>query len=221
MSPAVRFLLLATGLTGVHLVGLQLSQALVSGASPADLNWTLDGPFRIFLWLAVPTALAQAAALALPAPDASAGASPSGLLGRAATGAIVLSLAIALPVFALADLPYWLDAEVGPVLGNTLFQGLMLGLGASWIGLSLLLAHRSKGKPDLIERRVAQATAGTLVGLALATPWYLVLRRKQQCFCSLGTFWALLVGLWSLVLVGGPLLLLLARERRTRAALRA
>ncbi|MFN7340908.1 MAG: hypothetical protein ACK5VI_07505 [Opitutia bacterium] len=221
MSPAVRCLLLATGLTGVHLVGLQLSQALVSGASPADLNWTLDGPFRIFLWLAVPTALAQAAALALPAPDASAGASPSGLMGRAATGAIVLSLAIALPVFALADLPYWLDAEVGPVLGNTLFQGLMLGLGASWIGLSLLLAHRSKGKPDLIERRVAQATAGTLVGLALATPWYLVLRRKQQCFCSLGTFWALLVGLWSLVLVGGPLLLLLARERRTRAALRA
>jgi len=221
MNPGARFLLLAAALSGVHLLGLQLSLALVSATPPTGLVWTLDGPLRVFLWLAVPTAVAQAAALALPAPRAPAELSPSGLLGRAATGAIALSLAIALPVFALADLPQWLDAEVGPALGNAIFKGLMVGLGATWVGLSLLLAHRSRGKPDLIERRVAQATAGTLVGLALATPWYLVLRRKQQCFCALGTFWALLVGLWSLVLVGGPMLLVLARERRTRAALRA
>ena len=221
MSAWAKFLLLAAALTGVHLLGLQLSLALVAGVPPTNLEWSGEGPVRLFLWLAIPTALAQATALTAPAPSASVRTSAAGLAGRAAIGAVALTLALALPVVALMDLPFWLDAEVGPELGKAVFRGLMAGLLITWIGLSLLLAHRSKGQPDLLERRMAQATAGTLVGLALATPWYLVLRRKQQCFCSLGTFWALVVGLWSLVLVGGPLLLLLARERRTRAALRA
>jgi hypothetical protein len=220
MNPWVRLPLLALALTGIHLIGLQLSLAAVGGISTLQLQWSGEGPVRIFLWLALPTALAQAAALTLPAPGMAATVRGASLRARAAAGAVAITLALALPVFALSDLPYWLDAEVGPLLGKAIFWGLVGGIGLAWLGLSLLLAHRSKGEPDLIERRVAQATAGTLVGLALATPWYLVLRRKQQCFCALGTFWALVVGLWSLVLVGGPMLLWLARERRTRAALR-
>lgn len=220
MHPWARLVLTALALTALHLLGLQLSLATISGTSPLELQWSGEGPVRIFLWLALPTALAQAAALTLPAPVVVAEGTGAGLGARAATGAIALTLALALPVFALSDLPYWLDAEVGPLLGKAIFWGLVGGLGVTWLTLTLLLAHRSKAEPDLIERRVALATSGTLVGLALATPWYLVLRRKQQCFCALGTFWALLVGLWSLILVGGPMLLWLARERRTRAALR-
>lgn len=220
MNTWVRFFLLAAALTGIHLLGLQLSLALVGATPPTNLEWSDEGPIRLFLWLAIPTALAQAAALAVPAPTNSGHLAAAGLAGRAATAAVALTVALALPVVALMDLPQWLDAEIGPELGRMIFHGLIIGLAATWIGLSLLLLYRTKEQPDLLERRVAQATAGTLVGLALATPWYLVLRRKQQCVCALGTFWALLAGLWSLVLVGGPMLLLLARERRTRAALR-
>ena len=220
MNPWVRFPLLAVALTIVHLVGLQLSLAAVAGASPLDLEWSDSGPISVFLWLAVPTALAQSAALVLPAPALAGSLASASLRARAAVGAVVLTLAIALPVFALADLPYWLGHAADPEAGGVILNGLVAGVALTWVGLSLLLAHRSKGQPDLVERRVAQATAGTLVGLALAAPWYLVLRRKQQCHCALGTFWALLAGLWSLVLVGGPMLLWLARARR-RAALRA
>lgn len=221
MRPIVRFLLLAPALTALHLLGLQLSLAAVGGTSPLELDWNPGGLLGTFLWLALPVALAQAAALTLPAPSATGQSGAGSLHARAAAGAAAVTLALALPVYALSDLPFWLDVKVGPEEGRIVFWGLMASTALTWVALTLLLAHRSKGAPDIVERRVAQATAGTLVGLALATPWYLVLRRKQQCFCALGTFWALVAGLWSLVLVGGPMLLLLARERRTRAGVRS
>jgi hypothetical protein len=217
VHPLSRFLLVALALTALHLLGLQLSFAVVANASPLNLGLDL---LLTYCWLAVPAGLCQAAVLSLPAPGLSQTTSQAGLFARAVTGALALTIAVALPVVALADLPEWLEIKLSPEAGRAVLWWLPSGIALTWIVLSLLLTYRSKGAPDLVERRVAQAMAGTLVGLALATPWYLVLRRKQQCFCSLGTFWALLVGLWSLVLVGGPLLLLLARERRTRAALR-
>lgn len=219
MPLALRYILTTLALVALHLVSLQLAMALVGGVSPAELQWGLDSPLRIFLWLAVPTALAQAAVLTLPAPIPGAAPEGASLRARAFAGGVAVTLAFALPVFALADLPEWLGTPLDKAAGKAVFWTLVVGLGLAWVVLSLLLAHRAKGAPDLVERRVAQATAGTLVGLALAAPWYLVLRRKQQCFCALGTFWALVAGLWSLLLVGGPLLLWLARERR-RASVR-
>lgn len=220
MPAALRFLLLATALTALHLVGLQLSFSAVGAVSPLSLDWGPDGLVTLFQWFAIPAALTQAAVLSLPAPVAGEATARSGLAARATLGALALALALWLPVAALADLPEWLEIRLRPEVGRVVLWSLILGTALTWVALSLLLTHRAKGEPDLLERRVTQATAGTLVGLALATPWYLVLRRKSQCYCSLGAFWALLVGIWSLLLVGGPLLLLLARERRTRAALR-
>ncbi len=219
MPLALRFVLVAGGLSALHLLGLQLALALVGGVSPLEIQWTMDGPLRIFVWLALPVALAQAAALTLPAPNLGNTGPGGSLKARALAAGAAVTLALALPVFALADLPYWLGVAMDADTGRRIFWTLILATGSGWITLGLALSHRSAGQPDLLERRVAQATAGTLVGLALATPWYLVLRRKQQCFCALGTFWALVAGIWSLVLVGGPFLLWRARERR-RAALR-
>lgn len=214
-----RFLLTTLALVALHLVSLQLAMALVGGFSPLELQWELAGPLEVFLWLAIPTALAQAAVLTLPVPSPGEAPTASSLRARAFAGGVAVTLGLALPVFSLADLPQWLGRSLDEEAGKAVFWTLILGTGIVWLALSLLLAHRAKGAPDLVERRVAQATAGTLVGLALAAPWYLVLRRKQQCFCALGTFWALVAGLWSLLLVGGPLLLWLARERR-RASVR-
>jgi hypothetical protein len=72
-----------------------------------------------------------------------------------------------------------------------------------------------------VERFVGKNIAGSAVGLALCLPWYFVLRRKHSCYCGLGSFLALVLGLWSLLVVGGPLLFVLARDRRIRASLRA
>jgi hypothetical protein len=48
-----------------------------------------------------------------------------------------------------------------------------------------------------------------------------VVRERQTCVCATGTFLGLIFGLIGLVLVGGPLLLVFARDRRIRAALRS
>jgi hypothetical protein len=72
-----------------------------------------------------------------------------------------------------------------------------------------------------LEASLTRTSKATLVGMALCLPWYLVLRRKQSCACSLGSFVALVLGLWSLLLIGGPLLLVLARDRRLRGAVQA
>ena len=219
MKPALRFALLAPALTclhlaALHLVGIVVLQSFTMGALQNRDLWS------IWIWIAIPVAVAQAAALALPAPNADFTASPGSLRARAFVAGAALTLALALPIYALADLPTWFDLKLTSDVTNAVWTTLTLALPVTWVVLSLLLAHRTKGEPDLLERRTAQATAGTLVGLALCTPWYLVLRRKQQCVCALGTFWALIVGLWSLLLVGGPLLLWLARVRQ-RAAVRA
>ena len=72
-----------------------------------------------------------------------------------------------------------------------------------------------------MEKFVGKSIAGSAVGLALCLPWYYVLRKKQACYCSLGGFWALVLGLWSLLVVGGPLLFILARDRRLRTGVRS
>lgn len=91
----------------------------------------------------------------------------------------------------------------------------------SWLIWIPVLLHRARGQADAVEKFVGKSVAGSAVGLALCLPWYYVLRKKQSCYCSLGGFWALVLGLWSLLIVGGPLLFILARDRRLRAGVRS
>lgn len=160
--------------------------------------------------------LAQLASLLMPLPIQPAKGAPAPLLARAVLAGFVIAAAIALPVFLLLDLPIWLapKGEPLPALGNEVGQAVVATWALTWLGFAALLTHRGGQQPDGLERAVRRATAGTAIGLALATPWYLVLRRKQACVCALGTFYALALGIWSLVVVAGPFLLLARRDRR-------
>jgi len=161
-------------------------------------------------------ALAQLASLLIPLPIQPAKGTPAPLLGRAVLAGFVITAAVALPIVALLDLPIWLaaDGEPVPAHGNELVHAVIATWAVTWLGFTALLTHRGGEQPDALERAVRRATTGTAVGLALATPWYLVLRRKQACVCALGTFYALTLGIWSLVVVAGPFLLLARRDRR-------
>lgn len=166
-------------------------------------------------------AFAQSVLVSVPLPVNPAPARASALLPRVAGAAFLGGLLIALPVFALIDVAYYL-----PSVDPRRFDAASCLLGAfgvwavSWAVWIPVLLHRSSKDADGLERFVARSVKGSAVGLALCLPWYLVLRRKQACQCALGTFYALALGLWSLLVVGGPLLLFLSRERRLRATLR-
>jgi len=181
-------------------------------ASGSDWFWIL------LLWA---LALMQSCLLTLPLPVAPAAGGKVPLGPRIIAGAFLGGLFIAIPLFASIDL-YYLSAKADPKGFNS--EPYVLGVLAAWVVSWLIwtpiLLHRARREADAVERFVGRNIAGSAVGLALCLPWYFVLRRKQSCYCSLGTFWALVLGLWSLLVVGGPLLFVLARDRRLRAGVR-
>lgn len=181
-------------------------------ASGTDWLWIL------LLW---GIALMQSCLLTLPLPVTVATGDKAPLGPRVLAAAFLGGLFIAIPLFASVDL-YYLSATADPKGYNAEPYVLaVLGVWAfSWLIWTPILLHRSRGQADAVERFVGRNIAGSAVGLALTLPWYFVLRRKQSCYCSLGSFWALVLGLWSLLVVGGPLLFVLARDRRLRAGVR-
>lgn len=163
---------------------------------------------------------AQLASLLIPLPIQASRNEPVPILSRALLGGFLVTAAIAIPLGALLDIPvYFSDAEnptsIGILHENNLVRGVLTAWTLSWIFFTTLLTYRSQTPgSNAVERTVKKATVGTAVGLALATPWYLVLRRKQECVCALGTFYSLLLGIWSLIVIGGPLLFILRRDRK-------
>lgn len=179
------------------------------------LDWV--GPLSLF-----GLALLQSCLLfgALPASSGASAAAP--LLPRVIAGALLCSLPLILLGFAAIDLVVFKPAAVREAFNSLHWiLGLLVAWGVSW-GLWIpVLLHRSKTAPDALERAVGKGIAGSAVALALTLPWYLVVRTKERCYCSLGSYFALVLGIFALLVVGGPLLLVFARDRRIRAALRA
>ena len=187
--------------------------AEVLDASGKDWFWIL------LLWA---FALLQSCLLLLPLPVAPAAGGKVPLGPRVLAAAFLGGLFVAIPLFASVDL-YYLSAKADPKSFDPTpyVLGVLAVWVVSWLIWTPILLHRSRGQADAVERFVGKNIAGSAVGLALCLPWYFVLRRKQSCHCSLGTFWALVLGLWSLLVIGGPLLFVLARDRRLRAGVRA
>ena len=174
----------------------------------------------VFFWWGF--ALMQSCLLLLPLPVASAPGEKVPLGPRVIAAAFLGGLFIAIPLFASIDL-YYLSAKADPEAYDPqpYAIGVLIVWALSWLIWTPLLLHRSRRQADAVERFVGKNIAGSAVGLALTLPWYFVLRRKHSCYCGLGSFLALVLGLWSLLVVGGPLLFVLARDRRLRAGVRA
>ncbi|NBR41693.1 MAG: hypothetical protein EBU04_02185 [Verrucomicrobia bacterium] len=177
-----------------------------------------------FFWPLVLWGLAfmQACLLLVPIHLPTPSTEKSALGPRIIAAAFLGGLFIAIPLFASIDF-YYFSPKADPKTFNS--TGCTMGvLGVwmlSWLIWIPVLLHRARGQADAVEKFVGKSVAGSAVGLALCLPWYYVLRKKQSCYCSLGGFWALVLGLWSLLIVGGPLLFILARDRRLRAGVRS
>jgi hypothetical protein len=164
----------------------------------------------------------QSCLLTLPLPVAAAPGAKVPLGPRVIAAAFLGGLFVAIPLFASIDLYYLSDKADPKGFSAEPYALAVLAVWVlSWLVWTPILLHRSRGQADAVERFVGRNIAGSAVGLALTLPWYFVLRRKQSCYCGLGTFWALVLGLWSLLVIGGPLLFVLARDRRLRAGVRA
>ncbi len=221
LSVLLAFIFHAVLMVVMALVGWNTDSLRLRSLTGADL-FEASGTDWLWILLLWGIALLQSCLLLVPLPVTVASGEKTPLGPRVIAAAFLGGLFIAIPLFASVDL-YYLSATADPKGYNAEpFVSAVLGAWAlSWIIWTPILLHRSRGQADALERFVGKNIAGSAVGLALTLPWYFVLRRKHACFCGLGTFWALVLGLWSLLVVGGPLLFVLARDRRIRAGVRA
>jgi hypothetical protein len=208
-------MMVVVALVGWEKDTLTLKDLLGAGvfeASGKDWFWIL------LLW---GFALLQSCLLLLPLPVSSVLGEKSPLGPRVIAAAFLGGLFIAIPLLASVDFFYLFGkADQKGFDSSPYIIGALAVWVVSWLIWTPILLHRSRGQADAVERFVGKNIAGSAVGLALCLPWYFVLRRKHSCFCGLGTFGALVLGLWSLLVIGGPLLFVLARDRRIRAGVR-
>jgi hypothetical protein len=183
-----------------------------------------DSPPIVGLIIILGCSFLQACLVFLPLPLDLAGSLQGGRLRpRIFAAALLIPLPFVLAGLCLSDALYFLPGpakDVGEIAMMSMC-GCLVAWGVSWLVWIPLLLRRSKGEPDAVERAVARALRGTAIGWALSLPWHYVVRERQTCLCATGTFLGLIFGLIGLVLVGGPLLLVFARDRRIRAALRS
>jgi hypothetical protein len=220
-SVLLAFIFHAVLMVVMALVGWNADSLRLRSLTGADL-FEASGTDWLWILLLWGIALLQSCLLLIPLPVTVASGEKTPLGPRVIAAAFLGGLFLAIPLFASVDL-YYLSATADSKAYNAMpFVLAVLGVWAlSWLIWTPILLHRSRGQADAVERFVGKNIAGSAVGLALTLPWYFVLRRKHACFCGLGTFWALVFGLWSLLVVGGPLLFVLARDRRLRAGVRA
>lgn len=165
--------------------------------------------------------------LPLPVPSSSAGKTAA-LWTRVIAAAFLGGLLIAIPFFALIDLFHLLlfppQVPLGLIIMSMAQAAIFVAFGiwaVSWLVWIPLLMRRARREADALERFVVKSAKVSAAGLALCLPWYYVIRENEPFIFTLGSFWALVLGLWSLLVIGGPLLFVLARDRRLRAGVRA
>ncbi len=114
-----------------------------------------------------------------------------------------------------------IEALVVLINGSIEDPGLMVvALVATWLLSSaawstVLWRAGSESNPDAVSRLVRAAFRGSALQVVLGLPLYVIVRRKESCWCSLVTFWSLCVGFASMILLCGPgTVLLLTRGHR-------
>lgn len=185
------------------------------------MKWAFDPSNTLSLILATISfgfAFLQASLFLVPViPVVSLSTQKNALWPRVVGAAFLCSLVLAIPLFASIDILQYTMYDAGSTT-SILLRAVAGVWIISWLIWSFLIWRAAKHNASVIERRALYGSRGSLIGLALCLPWYLVLRKKESCECSLGTYCALVAGLMSLLFVGGPLLFILARDRKLRKA---
>ncbi len=117
-----------------------------------------------------------------------------------------------MPVMAFLSLLEWDNDMLAP-----LSIGLAV-LAVSWVVWTLILrafARRRHRDAAWLPRLTALLLAGTAIEVVLTVPVDLLVRRRNDCYCTTGTFGALIVGLTAALWLLGPgIVFLLLRHRR-------
>lgn len=128
-------------------------------------------------------------------------------------------------LFAAIEVPvFFASGSMDPNLGGVSLGGrpgeVLAVAGLAWLVISgiwtmVLWRVGRHSNPDVLERIIRRAFAGSALQVVLGLPLYAIIRRKADCWCGLVTFWSICIGLSSILLLCGPgVVLLLTRANR-------
>lgn len=144
------------------------------------------------------------------------------MAGAAVLGGLI-ALLLAASAIELLSLLRWSAQDTSPV--RMLIHPVPMIVAWTVTGSLWTLAIRGAGSrrdPRRIDRAVRWLFAGSLVELAIAAPTFALASRRDSCFCGWMSWWGIVLGSATLLLLCGPLLLLLrshdARVQWMRAA---
>lgn len=139
-------------------------------------------------------------------------------LGLAGLGAALLFVGLVFGVMELIELIGGEGSELDEALYQAAWWG---GLGLGWAVATPLLIAFSRGRragrrETMLGRIAARLFLGTIIETAAIIPLDVMVRRRTDCYCGEGTFFALLIcgGVGTFALGPAIWLPLLARRRR-------
>jgi hypothetical protein len=139
-------------------------------------------------------------------------------------GAAAIGSACAIGILLTAgDLLTFMLHDIGVIGPNgNVLDGVItpVTLLCAWVAIGVLwawlLSHAGSSRhPGAVTRWVRWLFAGSCVEIAIAAPTYVLAIRRDTCYCSWGSWWAIVAGTTTMVLLCGPALVLLA-TRQTR-----
>lgn len=91
-------------------------------------------------------------------------------------------------------------------------------VAVSWVIWSVILLAFASAKPDrwVGTRLLGLLLGGTILEVIIVLPLDIMVRRKTDCYCSTGTFYALCLSAWALLWLAGPgaIIAVLSKRRR-------
>jgi len=102
-------------------------------------------------------------------------------------------------------------------LVEPLFIGSLSFIVLSWSVWAFVLWHRIKIKhhsPDFLGRIAGRLFAGSIIEFLLAIPFHVMVEKKSDCYCSTGTFGALILSFMAGLWLFGPFVFMLVFWRK-------
>ncbi|MDZ4829012.1 MAG: hypothetical protein SGJ09_02290 [Phycisphaerae bacterium] len=183
------------------------------------LRALVDGDVAAWFWCAVPPAVVTLVQCVFllplfrpPEPTDR----PKSLRQSARLAAFIGACSAAALAWALLELASY-NQNAFDRFGTAVFFGTpIMALLPAWFAWSWVLIRRSERADPLgLDRMLAPLLVGTALSVAMIIPIDALIRKKKSCYCGTGSFFALCIGLASLVWFLGPCALLaLGRQRR-------
>jgi hypothetical protein len=110
-------------------------------------------------------------------------------------------------------------ADVEPPGAWLAIVALFMVLAISWALWSLALlsfARRRMGR-GVLSRTIGLLLGGTIVEVIVVLPIDVMIRRRTDCYCGTGTFFAMVLSAWALLWLAGPGIVIAACSKRRDA----